>query len=182
MTSRVAWRVAALLAGIAGSVDATLDLHFGHLSVSFMSGNSTSLGVSVAQGDRSGAWTVGLPMALFVAGSFLGALVAQAAGRRVLTAVLLGEMLLLGTAWLLPHPATRTSPALLPLVLAMGMQNAALTHVGGASVGVTYVTGTLAYVRGQLAALLLPAAALGVLALWGLFVATGDATPDRGAP
>jgi uncharacterized membrane protein YoaK (UPF0700 family) len=135
--------LAVTLAAIAGWVDAVGYLHFAHLFVSFMSGNSTIFGVEVGGGNWSAAVTPVLAIAAFVFGSFLGTLIAAAAGRWRMPAILALEAALLALALALPRSSSVLAPPLIPIAVAMGAQNAALQHVGRISVSLTYVTGAL---------------------------------------
>lgn len=135
--------VAALLAALAGGVDAIGYLLLGRLFVSYMSGNSTMLGIALARRDWSEALRAGAIIALFVSGAAMGAVIARLARRWRMPVVLLAVALLLAVAagWWgdgLPGGAMTAT------VLAMGMLNAALDRAGGVSVGLTYVTGALA--------------------------------------
>src|SRR3977135_1944344 len=71
--------LACALSGLAGYVDAIGFLHLGGLFVSFMSGNSTRMGVSLAEGHwQNAAVALGLSV-LFVIGAAAGSLIAAAA-------------------------------------------------------------------------------------------------------
>ena len=59
--------LAYVLAGIAGYVDAMGFRHLGGVFVSFMSGNTTRLGVDIAMGDWDKAGQVASIIVLFVA-------------------------------------------------------------------------------------------------------------------
>ncbi len=72
--------LAAGLSAVAGYVDAVGFLKLGGFFVSFMSGNSTRLGVGIATGHWEMARTALMLIGLFVAGATLGALVARRAG------------------------------------------------------------------------------------------------------
>jgi uncharacterized membrane protein YoaK (UPF0700 family) len=139
----VPFMLSVALVGIAGWVDAVGYLQLGHLFLSFMSGNTTQMAVNLGQGQWSEAGSIGALIALFVLGVFGGTLVAAAARRRPLSVVLGVEACLLGTALLLPAPAAELPAAAFPVVLAMGVQNAAIPRVARTKVGLTYVTGTL---------------------------------------
>ena len=147
-------RVAAavLLAAIAGCVDAVGFTELGGYFVSFMSGNSTRLGLHLAQHEwRPALFTFGL-VALFVGGAAAGALIVDRAGRAGTAAILLVEALMLAAAAaLLDGPRPLTGAALLPP--AMGLANAFLLGEGGVRVGLTYMTGTLVRIGTGLAAL-----------------------------
>ena len=67
--------LACALSAVAGYVDGIGFLHLGGLFVSFMSGNSTRMGVSLAEGQwLPAAAALGL-IALFVIGAALGSLI-----------------------------------------------------------------------------------------------------------
>jgi len=90
--------LACALSALAGYVDAIGFLHLGGLFVSFMSGNSTRMGVSLAEGQWwSALESLGL-IALFVAGAAAGSLIVLGRGVNRQPWVLLVEGLLLGAA------------------------------------------------------------------------------------
>ena len=152
MTDRGRIGLAVLLTAVAGWVDAVGYLELGRLFVSFMSGNSTLLAIGLAGVDRTAIAGAALSVALYVAGAFLGTLLGDAAGERWRVPAVLGvEALLLGAVALLPAGAGRLSPAVVPLLLAMGFQTAGPPPAGGIKVGLTYVTGTLASLGRHLA-------------------------------
>lgn len=135
--------VAALLAALAGGVDAIGYLLLSRLFVSFMSGNSTVLAIAIEQGNWSEASRAGGIIALFVAGAATGAAIARLARRWRMPVVLLAVALLLAVAAGWSGDGLPTG-AMAATVLAMGMLNAALSRAGDISVGLTYVTGALA--------------------------------------
>ena len=142
--------LACALSALAGYVDAIGFLHLGGLFVSFMSGNSTRMGVSLAEGQWAGALeSLGL-IALFVVGAGAGSLIVLGRGANRQPWVLLAEALLLGAA-ALAYSLDQSNVAVAAIVLAMGMENAVFQIDGGAGLGLTYVTGALVKV-GQLAA------------------------------
>jgi len=129
------------LAFLAGFVDAVGFLKTGGLFVSFMSGNSTRLAVSLAA--RTELWTFALSLiALFLGGVILGSLLPPLAGpRRKPAAVGLMAMLLLSAAtW---QTLGWDRPMIAALALAMGSANTIFQREGEVSIGVTYMTGTL---------------------------------------
>jgi uncharacterized membrane protein YoaK (UPF0700 family) len=134
------------LTALAGCVDAIGLLRLGNLYVSFMSGDSTQLAVALSEGRWIKAAEAAGIVLVFVVGVILGRRLAGAAKNRGLSAVLLIETALLGGAAAL---APATSLAFIPLVLAMGMQNAAVRHAGPAA-GLTYITGALVSVGEKL--------------------------------
>jgi uncharacterized membrane protein YoaK (UPF0700 family) len=142
--------LACALSALAGYVDGIGFLHLGGLFVSFMRGNSTRLGVSLAEGRWSdAAEAIGL-IVLFVAGAAAGSLIVLSRGRYRQSWVLLAESTLLaiaGLAYTLGQPEL----SIAAIVLAMGLENAVFQTQVGTSLGLTYVTGALIKV-GQLAA------------------------------
>ena len=142
--------LACALSALAGYVDAIGFLHLGGLYVAFMSGNSTRLGVSLAEGAWSGAAaSLGL-IALFVVGAAAGSLIVLGRGVNRQPLVLLAEALLLA-AGAASEALGFPNVAVAAIVLAMGMENAVFQIQGGGGLGLTYVTGALVKV-GQLAA------------------------------
>ena len=74
--------LAMTLAGVAGFVDAVGATLLGGLFVSFMSGNTTTAGLSLGQGGWARALHAGLPVPLYVLGAVCGTLLLGQAGRR----------------------------------------------------------------------------------------------------
>jgi uncharacterized membrane protein YoaK (UPF0700 family) len=145
--------LACALSALAGYVDGIGFLHLGGLYVSFMSGNSTRLGVSLADGEWSAAATsLGL-IVLFVVGAAAGSLIVLGRGAHRQPWVLLAEALLLAVA-AAGYGFGFSNTAVAAIVLAMGLENAVFQIQGGAGLGLTYVTGALVKV-GQLAAVAL---------------------------
>lgn len=128
------------LTAVAGCVDAMGYLRLRHFFVSFMSGDSTQLAVAATRGDWSHAGEAGAILALFVAGVIAGRLVSTALEDWGRPSVLSTEALLLVIAALLGAP-TMVVTAL--TAAAMGFQNAAIDKEHAASLGLSYVTGTL---------------------------------------
>ncbi len=140
--SRKGVMLAASLSALAGYVDAVGFMTLGGFFVSFMSGNSTRLGVGLA----TGAWdeaavALGL-IVLFVVGVVIGATVARRFGEERRSAVLAVEagLLLVGAA--LCTMGFR-EVGMVAVVLAMGVENAVFQRQGDVGVGLTYMTGTL---------------------------------------
>src|SRR3954447_22199755 len=90
--------LACALSALARYVDGIGFLHLGGLFVSFMSGNSTRMGVSLAAGQWPNALAAFGLIALFVAGAAAGSLMVLAPGAHRQALVLLVEALLLATA------------------------------------------------------------------------------------
>ena len=173
LESRRNLALACALSALAGYVDAIGFLHLGGLFVSFMSGNSTRLGVYLAQGHWSNAAeAIGL-IALFVTGAAAGSLIVLIRSFYGQCWVLLAEASLLAAAALF-HALGAPLLAIAAIVLAMGLENAVFQAEGGAGLGLTYMTGALVKV-GQLAAAALTGgrrwAWLPHLLLWAAMVA-----------
>src|SRR4051795_6003609 len=140
--------LACALSALAGYVDGIGYLQLGGLFVSFMSGNSTRMGVALAHGHwQTAAEALGL-IVLFVIGAAVGSLIVLRAHRQPL--VLFAEALLLGAA-AVAYTFGQPSLAVAAIVLAMGLENAVFQIHGGTGLGLTYVTGALVKV-GQLMA------------------------------
>lgn len=164
--------LAVALAGLAGFVDATGFLSAGGYFTSFMSGNTTRLGVDLASNPTIALVPAGL-IAGFVAGVTLGALAAERWPVRRKTAVMALVLALLVVAalahghWLALFLAAS--------VVAMGALNNVFRRNGEAAIGITYMTGALVRFGQGLAARLRgePAESrLGAGVLW-LGLATG---------
>src|SRR5712672_2689215 len=134
--------LACALSALAGYVDGIGSLHLGGLFVSFMSGNSTRMGVSLAEGQwLQAAKALGL-IALFVVGAAAGSVIVLGRGANRQPWLLLAEALLLAAAALC-YAFGPSNVAVAAIVLAMGLENAVFQIDGGAGLGVTYVTGAL---------------------------------------
>jgi len=173
LKSRRNLALACALSAMAGYVDGIGFLHLGGLFVSFMSGNSTRLGVSLAQAHWSNAAeAVGL-IVLFVTGAACGSLIVLGRGANRQPWVLLVEAMLLALAALC-YALGLSNVAVAAMVLAMGLENAIFQIDGGAGLGLTYITGALVKV-GQLVAAALSGgerwAWLPNLLLWAALVA-----------
>lgn len=140
--------LACTLSALAGYVDGIGYIHLGGLFVSFMSGNSTRLGVSLAKANWANAGVALGLIVLFVAGAAVGSIIVL--GRSVYRQawVLLSEALLLAAAGI-SYEHGHSPLAIAAIVLAMGLENAVFQIDGGSGLGLTYVTGALVKV-GQL--------------------------------
>lgn len=131
-----------LLLVIAGCVDAVGLAETGRYFVSYMSGNTTQLGLALAYQD----WTAALVplglVALFVGGATAGTLLVEKAGRVAVPVLLFAQAALLLLAWAL-FGSLRPAAGIAPLPVAMGLANIVALRDGGARPGVTYATGTL---------------------------------------
>ena len=158
---------------LAGFVDAVAFISLGGFFVSFMSGNTTRLGVGLVDGSGSAAVAGGL-IATFVAGVVLGSLTGRLAGARRRPAVLaLVAALLAAAAGFGTTGATILAAG--AMALAMGAENAVFEVDGEVRIGLTYMTGTLVKLGQHIATALLggnPIGWLPFLLLW-LGLATG---------
>jgi uncharacterized membrane protein YoaK (UPF0700 family) len=128
-------------AALAGFVDAVGFLSADRYFVSFMSGNTTRLGVDLVSQPRL-ALIPALLIAGFVFGVFGGALLAARAGTsRKFATLALVALLLAGAA--LAGQAGAKGAMLGVLVVAMGALNNTFQRDGEVSVGLTYMTGAL---------------------------------------
>lgn len=142
--------LAVTLAALAGYVDACGFLAANRYFVSFMSGNTTRLGVDLMTVPDL-AWIPAFLIAAFVVGVVCGALVAHKATTHHKPWVLLLVTLALGAAAALhDRPALFATLAL--LAFAMGALNNVFQREGTVSVGLTYMTGALVKLGQGLAA------------------------------
>ena len=129
----------AAISFIAGMTDA-VGLYISGDFVSFMTGNTTRAAVSMEAGIYSHALKLLFAIIAFVAGNAGGIVVAHKFDRRIF-AVLMGVGMLMAIAALLRNEAGLAQFYL--VVFAMGMVNAAVEHIEGLPIGLTYVTGAL---------------------------------------
>lgn len=132
---------AAALAALAGYVDAIGFLSMGGYFVSFMSGNSTRLGVGIAAGSAQ-VYFPALLILTFVIGVVLGDAVGHRNPARRHRFVLSLVALLLAIAAAFSQTDFLLA-AVLPAALAMGAANTVFVRSEGLPVGLTYMTGTL---------------------------------------
>lgn len=144
------WLFAAALAALAGFADATAFVHLGGYFVSFMSGNSTRLGVGLAEEWGAAALAGGL-IALFVLGVMIGALSNRqgdhAGSVRVLVVVSAGLAIAAVCA-----SVNTPGFSIAALACAMGALNGVFQRDGEVSIAITYMTGTLVRMGRALAA------------------------------
>lgn len=146
--------LAACFSGLAGYIDALGFITLGGFFVSFMTGNTTRLGIELAGGHGGGILLAGAILALFVGGVVLGTLIGHWARRRRPMAVLAFVTLcLVVSAGLDTSGFTMTAICL--LAVAMGSENAVFQRDGEVTIGLTYMTGTLVKMGQRIAAALL---------------------------
>jgi uncharacterized membrane protein YoaK (UPF0700 family) len=140
-------RIALALAAVAGFVDVVSYLTLDRLFTAHMTGNTSKLGVALARGDLAAALPLAIAPPLFGVGVAVGTLLADA--RRPAAAVGLQGVLI---ATFMVEAAKlgaggHTSATFLTLeacaTMALGLQTAALTRIGGVTVRTSYVTGVL---------------------------------------
>lgn len=132
---------ASLATAVAGFLDAVGYSQLDHLYVSFMSGNSTHFGMSLAAGQWSQAASAVYIIAIFVIGTFLGTIILDASPRPLL-AILVGEIAFCCAAMVMAN-AGIAATALVLTALMMGMQNVVHQNVGGTDAGKGFITGAL---------------------------------------
>jgi uncharacterized membrane protein YoaK (UPF0700 family) len=143
-------QLAIALAALAGFVDAAGFLAANQYFVSFMSGNTTRLGVDLITTPAT-AWIPAVLIAAFVVGVTGGALIAQRAATRRKPVVLGTVATALGAAAAL-HAANAGLAMLILLAAAMGVLNNTFQRDGTVSLGLTYMTGALVRMGQGLAA------------------------------
>jgi uncharacterized membrane protein YoaK (UPF0700 family) len=150
--TRVEWALPAFLALMAGYLDGYGLLVLGTY-VSFMSGNTTTVGLMSGQDKVHAALPSAIAILSFVTGTFSGTLLSQSGSRhshRLIFGAIAG--MLVTVAGLERHGLSNSASEIALLSVAMGMMNPALSIVGAESVSLTFVTGTLSRIGGHLAA------------------------------
>lgn len=144
------WILGAALSALAGYVDAIAFVELGGFFVSFMSGNSTRLGVGLSQA-LSAAGIASSLVGAFVAGVIAGTITGRFVRSQRSSAVLALVAVSLAGAALLGGAGAQM-PAALFMAAAMGAENAIFEREGEVTVGLTYMTGTLVKLGQRLAA------------------------------
>ncbi|MFM9872190.1 MAG: YoaK family protein [Fimbriimonadaceae bacterium] len=134
--------LAVALSSLAGYVDSIGFLNTGGFFVSFMTGNSTRLGVATGIGELNNIVIAAGVIFCFLIGVAGGTLIAERSTRRKRMRVLLlvsGLLALATFSWIfhVPHLGLAT------VVMAMGAVNAVFHQEGEISIGLTYMTGVL---------------------------------------
>jgi uncharacterized membrane protein YoaK (UPF0700 family) len=127
--TRVEWAPAAFLALMAGYLDGYGLLVLGTY-VSFMSGNTTTVGLMSGQDNFHAALPSAIAVLSFVTGSFLGTFLSQSGLRhshRLIFGAIAG--MLVTVAGLERHGLSNSASEIALLSLAMGMMNPALSKV-----------------------------------------------------
>ncbi len=134
--------LATILTGLAGFLDAAGYVQLNHLYVSFMSGNSTHLGMSLPLGNPLDIFGILAIVGAFVAGACAGTAISDHGGEQAISLNICGEVVLLLLALLLSL-ASFTHVGLIIVAASMGMQNSLHQMVAGADVGHGFITGAL---------------------------------------
>lgn len=137
-------RVQALAIGLsvlAGYVDAIGFIELGGFFVSFMSGNSTRLGVGLIERSRHAAVSGGL-IATFVIGVIAGSLTGRFAEshRRPVMLMLVAALLAVAATC---STLGATTIGIAAMALAMGAENSVFEQGDDVHIGLTYMTGAL---------------------------------------
>jgi uncharacterized membrane protein YoaK (UPF0700 family) len=152
----------------AGLIDAISYLELGHVFTAMMTGNTVLLALAIGQGELMAALRSTLALAAFSVGAAGGALMllrgrARGAWPPIVTATLALEGVVLavfGALWPLKGTAARADIVIVVLIalsgLAMGIQAAAVRHLGVPGVASTYITGTLTSLMAELVGWLSP--------------------------
>lgn len=136
-------RQAALLAFVAGYVDAYALIHY-RVFASFMSGNTTQTGLSAGQGQWELAGHNFLPIPAFVCGVIVGTILSEIRGRWTVRGLWIGAAALLLISATSEHFVSGAAWCnIIMLSLAMGILNTTVTQVGGQTVSLGFVTGDL---------------------------------------
>lgn len=132
---------AMMLSFLAGYVDSLGFLELGGYFVSFMSGNTTRLGISIGDAEWRPAAVVAGFIALFVSGVVLGSLIASKAETHRRSIILFLIVVLLSLSAVL-YEFQLLRFGTITMLLAMGAENTILRR-DGVSIGLTYMTGNL---------------------------------------
>lgn len=144
--------LAAFLTWLAGFVDAAGYISLGHIYTANMSGNSVAIGIHSVSGEVAATLRRIWPVVTYFAGLLFCRLLitygARRRIRRVATLAVCCEIVLLLPVCLITGSAHQVGIELSIayiglLALAMGIQNAALTHFSTLTVHTGFVTGTL---------------------------------------
>jgi uncharacterized membrane protein YoaK (UPF0700 family) len=144
------WAAALVLALIAGYLDGYGLLRLG-VFASFMSGNTTTIGVRTGQGNLHAALPPAVAIAFFFTGSLSGSLLMQWRlhyPHRLIFGLIASMLAIVG---LERHVTLNVLFEIATVSMATGMINPVLPRVGRESVSLTFVTGTLKRVADHLA-------------------------------
>lgn len=144
---RIDIRLASLLAGVAGAVNAA-GFHSVGLFSANMTGNASALSDHIASGRLGLAVVFGSLILAFILGAFVAAVAVELGRRRDIRAVYAyvvagegGALMLLGLGDLIWPGLHGAIPLVAALSFLMGLQNAATTRISNARVRTTHVSG-----------------------------------------
>jgi len=141
---------AVALACVAGFLDVVGYLTLAHLFTAHMTGNTSKLGAALGHGDLGAALPLALAPPLFAAGVAAGTVLVDT--RRAKSPLLLEAALVTAFMTVGGHAGRRGDTVSSPYpyyvleacaTLALGLQTAALTDVGGTTIRTSYVSGVL---------------------------------------
>lgn len=133
-----------LLTAAAGWIDAVGLLEFGGFAASYMSGNTTQLGLAGATADALHAARALGAILPFAFGAFVGGLMFARGDRWTFAfALVVVAVALCLAAALTLGPDAPTLLALAPVAFAMGLQNHIVAKTRADNAGTTFITGTL---------------------------------------
>jgi uncharacterized membrane protein YoaK (UPF0700 family) len=162
---RIAKALASCIVLVAGYLDGYGLLVLGTY-VSFMSGNTTMTGVKAGEGSFLAALLPAIAIVGFVAGSAAGNIITHVRLRHAPRLVFLLIAALLVTVALVGGQGAHARVDVALLSFAMGLVNPMLPKIGGESVSLTFMTGTLSRIGGHLGLALLGAAVPGSEGAW----------------
>jgi uncharacterized membrane protein YoaK (UPF0700 family) len=134
-------QLALALAAVAGFVDVVGYLTLNHLFSAHMTGNTSKLGVALGHGSLGDALPMALALVLFAVGIAVGTVLVDArrpAAALTLQAVLIAAFMAIVGSGRHPYYVLEACST-----AALGLQTAALTHIGGTTIRTSYVSGVL---------------------------------------
>lgn len=135
-------RLAFLFSFISGYIDVLGILAIGGVFLSFMSGNSTRLGIHIVYHEWGEVLKYVLVLSTFVLGSFIGNMVCVGSHLQTIKRILILDIFGLSLALILQY--TPLEPWSFPVLsFAMGIQNKAQVEVNNATIGKGFMTGVL---------------------------------------
>lgn len=164
--------LAMCLSALAGYLDAIGFIGTGGYFVSFMSGNSTRLGVGLIENIHLAIIPAGL-IVMFLCGAILGSVIGRLAKDKrrtyvlafvAVTTAIAAILASFGMGWII----------FAALAMAMGAENAVFESDGEVRIGLTYMTGTLVKIGQRIAAIFFGGDKLGWLPffmLWSSLIA-----------
>ncbi|MBW4330623.1 DUF1275 domain-containing protein [Stakelama sp. CBK3Z-3] len=141
-TSVPLFGAALLLAALAGFVDVLAYTSIGGFFASFMSGNTTQLGIGLGYAQWGDVFTAGSLITAFLCGVVVSAIVAQATPGTAHAPVMMTCTVFLVIAAIL-RMAGFDGLAVIALAAGMGAENGVFSRNGDIRIGLTYMTGTL---------------------------------------